>query len=291
MKKLRLRPLILLLVVMGAFLLMILDSLTLLQPVQNVIHTTFRPLTTAIDDSWRSLSDIVGTFQDLRTLRQRNTELETRADRLTVENLQLAEALNENERLRALLDFATIHPTYDYRGGQIIARPLTLGVSPFLDIMEIDLGANHALATGMPVVTDRGLVGRIRTVYSRSSEVLLLTDTSSSINVMTQASRAFGVLHGRSQQSPLMDFIPNDIEIAVGDIVITSGLGGNFPKGLVVGQIIEVIRNDNQMFQQAVVQPTVNFNRLELVLVITNFAPAAEPEPALPDQPTPTPAP
>lgn len=289
MKKFRLRPLILLLVVMGAFLLMILDSLTLLQPVQNVIHTTFRPLTIAIDDSWRSLSDIVGTFQDLRTLRQRNTELETRVDRLTVENLQLAEALNENERLRALLDFATIHPTYDYRGGQIIARPLTLGVSPFLDIMEIDLGANHALATGMPVVTDRGLVGRIRTVYSRSSEVLLLTDTSSSINVMTQASRAFGVLRGRSQQFPLMDFIPNDIEIAVGDIVITSGLGGNFPKGLVAGQIIKVIRNDNQMFQQAVVQPTVNFNRLELVLVITNFAPAAEP--ALPDQPTPTPAP
>ncbi len=291
MKTLRLRPLILILIVTGAFVFMILDTVGFLQPLQNVIHTAFKPVITAFDDGRRSLSDMVSTIQDLRTLRERNIELQNRVDRLTVENLQLAEALNENKRLRGLLNFATTNPRYDYRGGQIIARPLTSGLSPFLDTLEIDLGAEHGLSEGMPVVTDRGLVGRIRTVYPRSSEVLLLTDTSSSINVMTQASRAFGVLHGRSEQLPLMDFIPQDIEIAVGDIVMTSGLGGNFPKGLVVGQITEVIRNDNQMFQQAVVQPTVNFSRLELVLVITTFPPTEATEPSQPPPPTPTPQP
>ncbi|NOZ73294.1 MAG: rod shape-determining protein MreC [Chloroflexi bacterium] len=291
MKKLRLRPFIIFLVIVGAFVLMILDTAQFLKPVQNVIHSLFRPITIALDDSWRTASDMVATVQDLRTLRERNNELEARVDRLTVENLQLAEAIIENQQLRDLLNFATTNPRYDYRGGQIIARPLTSGVSPFLDTIEIDLGAVHGLETGMPVVTDRGLVGRIRNVFPRSSEVLLLTDASSSVNVMTQASRAFGVLHGRSQQLPLMDFIPNDIEIAPGEIVMTSGLGGNFPKGLVVGQITEVIHNDNKMFQQAIVKPTVNFNRLELVLVITRFTPSEESEIPLPESPTPTPAP
>jgi len=68
-----------------------------------------------------------------------------------------------------------------------------------------------------------------------------------------------------------MDFIPPDIEISVGEIVMTSGLGGTFPKGLVVGQVIDVLKNDDRMFQQAVIRPTVDFDRLELVLVITNF--------------------
>lgn len=291
MKKLRLRPFIIFLVIVGAFVLMILDSAQFLKPVQNVIHSLFRPITIALDDSWRTASDMVATVQDLRTLRERNNELEARVDRLTVENLQLAEAVIENQQLRDLLNFATTNPRYDYRGGQIIARPLTSGVSPFLDTIEIDLGAVHGLETGMPVVTDRGLVGRIRNVYPHSSEVLLLTDASSSVNVITQASRAFGVLHGRNQQLPLMDFIPNDIEIAPGEIVMTSGLGGNFPKGLVVGQITEVIHNDNKMFQQAIVKPTVSFNRLELVLVITRFTPSEESEIPLPESPTPTPAP
>lgn len=297
MKTLRLRPLIVVLIIVGAFVFMVLDTVGVLQPLQSVIHTTVRPVTILFDDIRLWANDALGTVRDLRTLRERNIELQARVDRLTVENLQLSEAMNENERLRALLNFAAIHPNYDYRGGQIIARSLVSNPSPFIDRFEIDLGENVGLQSGMPVVTDRGLVGRIRTVYPRSSEVLLLTDASSSINVMTQASRAFGVLRGRNQQLPLLEYIPQDVELAVGDIVLTSGLGGSFPKGLVVGQITEVIRNDNMDFQQAVVQPTVNFTRLELVLVITNFPPSEDlipppsPTPTLTPTPTPEPTP
>jgi len=125
----------------------------------------------------------------------------------------------------------------------------------------------------MPVVTDRGLVGRIVDVHPYTSEILLIDDASSSVNAMTQTSRAPGALRGRVGQDPLLDLIPPDVEVSIGEIVITSGLGSKFPKGVVIGQVVEIIQNDNQAFQQAVVRPTVDLNRLELVLVITSFPP------------------
>ena len=144
----------------------------------------------------------------------------------------------------------------------------------------------------MPVVTERGLVGRIFHVYPRTSDIMLITDPRSSVNVMTQASRAPGILRGKVGELPVMELIPPDVEISVGEIIITSGLGGHFPKGLVVGQIVEIVKNDDLMFQTAVIQPTVDFDRMELVLVITNFLTDAEAysEPAPLPTPESTPA-
>ena len=82
-----------------------------------------------------------------------------------------------------------------------------------------------------------------------------------------------GVVNGRAGSTPVMDYIPQDADVSVGDEVITSGLGGNFPKNLIIGQVVEVNKRDFDMYQQAVVRPTVNFDRLEFVLVITNFQP------------------
>jgi len=271
MRRLRLRPLILVAVIVGAFAIMAFDAFGFLAPVDNAVHSALAPLTTLFTEARTAAGDMVSTARDLRTLRQRNNELETLVERLTVENLQLSEVVTENEKLRSFFSFAQTNPTYDFRGGQVVARVIGDSASVYNNIIQIDLGEQHGIKRGMPVVTDRGFVGRVVQVYPRSSEILLLTDPNSSINVMTQASRAPGSLGGRPGQLPIMDFIPPDIEISVGEIVMTSGLGGTFPKGLVVGQVIDVLKNDDRMFQQAVIRPTVDFDRLELVLVITNF--------------------
>ncbi len=81
------------------------------------------------------------------------------------------------------------------------------------------------------------------------------------------------MVNGRAGAQPVMEFIPQDADVGVGDVIITSGLGGNFPKNLVIGQVVEVRQRDFEMFQQATIRPTVNFDRLEFVLVITNFQP------------------
>ena len=274
----RLRPLLLPLVILGAILVIALDLTGYLTPINNVIHAALRPPAIFFTETKQVLGGGVDAVKELGTLRERNAELEDQVNRLTVENLRLAEVETENTQLRTLLAFAQTNPSYDYRGGQIIARVIGEGASPFTHPIQIDLGQEHGIEVGAPVVTDRGLVGRIFHVYPRTSDIMLITDPHSSINVMTQASRATGLMRGRVGKLPIMELIPPEIEISVGEIIITSGLGGHFPKGLVVGQVVEVIRNDDLMFQSAVIQPTVDFDRMELVLVISNFPPP-EPEP------------
>ena len=154
------------------------------------------------------------------------------------------------------------------------------GSSNYLNTIRIDLGTEHGIESGMPVVTERGLVGRIHRAGPASSTVLLITDPSSGVQAFTQRDHVAGVVVGQAGDIPLMDYIPQGEDISVGDTVITSGLGGNFPKNLVIGQVIEVHQRDYEMFQQAILRPTVNFNRLEFVLVITNF----EPLPGQPDE-------
>ena len=278
------RPLILPLVILGAIVIIGLDLAGFLGPVNDVIHTAIKPPAVFFSETKRVVGSGVSAIREIGELRQRNLELEQRVNQLTIENLRLAEVETENEQLRSLLKFAQTNPSFDVRGGQIIARAIGDGANPFTHPIQIDLGRTHGLVVGMPVVTDRGLVGRIANVYPHSSDILLINDPRSNINVMTQASRAHGVIRGRVGQLPIMELIPPDVKISEGEIVITSGLGGHFPKGLVVGQIVEVIRNDDLMFQSAIIQPTVDFDRMELVLVITNFPPEEqEPNPPTPE--------
>ena len=130
----------------------------------------------------------------------------------------------------------------------------------------------------MTVVTARGLVGRISEVGTDWARVLLITDPASSVNALVQTSRATGMVQGRLGQSLVMRFIPWEERVSVGDLIITSGLGRNFPKGLVIGQVTSVRQRDFQMHQEAEVKPTVDFNRLEIVTVITDFIPISHNE-------------
>ena len=131
----------------------------------------------------------------------------------------------------------------------------------------------NGMMMGMPVINQRGLVGRITEVYQSASRVLLITDSDSSVNSVLQNARLRGVVRGRTLEDPIMDYLPPEQPVNVGDIILTSGEGGNFPNGIPVGQVVEVQRNDVEMFQRAIVRTTVDFNTLETVLVITNFDP------------------
>ena len=117
----------------------------------------------------------------------------------------------------------------------------------------------------MPVVDEQGLVGRINSVTATTSKVLLITDSSSTVNAILQASRLTGIINGAPGSHPVMGFIPQGTEVGVGEVVLTSGMGGSFPKGIPIGQVVDVRQRDVNVFQEAVVRPTVNFGRLEFV--------------------------
>jgi rod shape-determining protein MreC len=159
----------------------------------------------------------------------------------------------------------------DLRGAQIVGRVIGQESTNFLDILLLDLGQDHGVQIGMPVVTDQGLVGRIFEVNNFSSKVLLITDVNSAVNALLQSSRVAGIIRGTPEGALLMDYIQQGVRISVGEIVLTSGLGGRFPRSIPIGRVVEIRQRDIDVVQQAVVQPLIDFNRLELVSVVTNF--------------------
>ncbi len=255
--------------------LLVLSSTGRLSGVQGALTTAARPFLSVFNDLGQQIDEALTTVRDLRTLRSTNQQLQSQVDTLTIDNLRLKEVATENQQLRELMRFAQLNPTYDFRGGQVIARVIGQQPTNYLSSLTIDLGSEHGIQAGMPVVTEAGLVGRIYKVGPLSSTVLLITDTSSGVQALVQRenSRARGVVTGRAGELPVMEFIAQDEDVTAGDLIITSGLGGNFPKGLTIGQVVAVQRRDFDMFQQATVRPTVNFNRIEFVLIIMNFQP------------------
>ena len=257
-----------------SLLLLILSSSGQMAPVEGVLSRLTRPFLLTFNGLGRQTSELVSTVLNLRTLQAQNQALQAQVDTLTIDNLRVQELEGENERMRELLRFRQLNPGYDFRGGQVIARVISEGPSNYLRTITIDLGSQQGIARGMPVVTERGLVGRIDKVGPDSATVLLITDATSAVDAQIQRNRVVGVVQGVAGGRPVMDYITQDAELSVGDLIITSGLGGGFPKGLVIGQVESVLHRDYEMYQQATVRPTVNFDRLEIVLVITNFKPS-----------------
>ncbi len=136
----------------------------------------------------------------------------------------------------------------------------------------ISTGRDGNLLPDMPVLTGRGLVGRVIEVAPRSSQVLLLNDARSAVAALIQRSRATGIVKGQLDGSITMEDIGRDADVQVGDIVLTSGLGDVFPKGIVIGQVVKVIQSDTAMFQRAIVEPSVDLSNLEVVLVLLEHA-------------------
>lgn len=217
----------------------------------------------------QALQDFFTAPRDIASLRTRNAELQAEVSQLQAQVIELQQRVNETEVLRALVDFSRSNPESTYRAAAVIGRD----PSPFLHYVVINRGSNDGIRRGMPVVTNQGLIGRIDAVIADAARVQLITDPASSINVHLQNANTDAVLLGSVTGDVTLDMISQDITVEPGDLILTSGLGGGYPANLIIGQVVSVRSLDVELFQQAVVQPSVDFARLEIVLVITNFRP------------------
>jgi rod shape-determining protein MreC len=125
----------------------------------------------------------------------------------------------------------------------------------------------------MPVVTNQGLVGRVDAVIGGASRVQLITDPSSLVSVFLQNSGTDAIMKGSVSGELTLEMLSQDVKIQKDDVVLTSGLGGEYPPDLLVGQVSSVRKRESDLFQEATVQPVVDFSKLEIVLVIVNFRP------------------
>jgi len=224
---------------------------------------------TWISVRFAAIQDFLAAPRDIAELRERNAELEAEVSRLQGQVIDLQQQVGETEILAALVDFSRANPESTYKGAAVVGRD----PSPFLHYIIISRGSNDGILRGMPVVTNQGLIGRVDAVIADAARVQLITDPASAVNVRLQNAETDAVLAGSVTGDLTLDMIPQDINVDPGDVVLTSGLGGGYPPDLIVGQILNVRKRDYELFQQATIQPAVDFSRLEIVLVITNFRP------------------
>ena len=216
-----------------------------------------------------ALQDFLTAPRDVASLRQRNAELEAEVSNLQAQVIQLQQQVGETDILAALVDFSLARSENTYKAAAVIGRD----PSPFLHYIIINAGSNDGVLRGMPVVTDQGLIGRIDAVIADAARVQLITDPASKVNVRLQNAETEASLVGSVTGDVTLELIPQDINVQQGDLVLTSGLGGGYPPDLIIGQVVNVRSRDFDLFQQATVQPVVDCNRLQIVLVIINFKP------------------
>ena len=239
----------------------------ILRPVIGVVMDPFVTAQHWLSDRVMSVVDFFTLPRDVTNLLQRNVTLENEISSLQSQVIQLEGQLNEAKVLYALLDFARARPQNQYLASAVIGRD----PSPFLHYIIIDHGSDDGIRYGMPVVTQQGLVGRVDAVTASASRVQLISDPGSVINVRMQSLKREAQLNGSITGDISLISIPQDVVVNPGEILLTSGLGGNYPADVLIGQVTNVIKKENELFQTASVQPIVNFSTLRAVLIITNF--------------------
>lgn len=215
------------------------------------------------------LQDFMTAPRDIVSLRTRNTELEAQVSQLQTQVIELQQRVNETEILAALVNFSRSNPESTYKAAAVIGRD----PSPFLHYIIINRGSNDDIQRGMPVVTNQGLVGRIDAVIADAARVQLITDPASSVNVYLQNAETNAVALGSVTGDVSLDMISQNTVVESGDLILTSGLGGGYPSDLIIGQVVTLRTLEYELFQEATVQLALDFSRLNIVLVITNFRP------------------
>ncbi|MDQ7029682.1 MAG: rod shape-determining protein MreC [Ardenticatenia bacterium] len=270
----QLSPLVMLALV--AALLVVLDQLGSLQQPQSLVRDAAIPVERQIARASEAVQEGVFVVRHLATLRRENERLRRELEQLAPLRVRLIELENENRQLREMLAFKRERPNYLLLVAEVVARErpalVTSGdPNPLVQAVRIDQGRAQGVEPGMPVITARGLVGRVIDVGNQWAVVKLLTDESMSVAALDQQSRAAGVVQGTGD-TLIMRFIPHDQNVEEGDVIITSGLGGNFPKGLVIGTVQSVRQQDIAPYQEATLASPVDFTNLEYVFVIRAFS-------------------
>ncbi len=246
-----------------------LSSAGLLGPLEEVASIPLNLLTGALNQAVLSLTGGVSDLAELQTLQQRNAALEDALADLTAELVELREIARDYERLAEMLDYAGTAASREFVTADVISNDQT-GLRRSI---TVNSGTRDGIAVGMPVVTAQGLVGRVLEISANASRILLVTDRDSAVSARLQGTRVQGSLRGQLSGSLRLTLVPPGESIVVGDLVLTSGLGGNFPPDIVIGQVASSRQFQFELFQEAEVISFNNFDELEVVLVMTSFEP------------------
>lgn len=239
-----------------------------LTPLEDALLALFAPVQTAFSSAGQKLQSFFDAIVSFYELKAENDRLHEELSFLEQQLVQFQELQKENYRYRNLLDFSA-GSSHRLLAAEVIARD----PSQWFGTITINRGYLDGVRQEMAVITERGLVGMISTVSPHSSQVLLITDPRLSVSAMIQRTRdpvTVGIVesYAKDSASLIITYLPLETKIQPGDLIISSGTGGIFPKGILIGTVLELIQDHPGMILSALIEPRVNFNRLEEVLII-----------------------
>jgi len=223
-----------------------------------------------------TVKTVQGTFRQyvfLVNLEKENRVLKQKIAELQEENHRMKEMKLTNERMRQLLQFREKNSP-SMIGAEVIGQD----PSSWFKSVTIDKGEGDGVKKGMAVISPTGVIGQVLKTAPHYATVLLVTDYNSAIDCIVQRTRAKAILEGIGENRCQLKYLLRANEAAVGDVVVTSGLGGNFPKGLMLGEIKKIDKRGHGVFQYAELVPSVDLTQLEEVFVIMEPIPPVQPQ-------------
>ena len=240
------------------------------EPVGALLMWILRPLQIAGQGTANWIKGFRDHYDTLAGFRSENERLRTRLQNLEIERQRLLEAEATNQQLQKLLDFRSELPK-----GAITATIIANSATSWFQSCVLNKGSADGVRKGMAVVTPLGIVGKVVAVTGRTAKILLLTDPNSGIDVLVQRTRSRGIVSGSLESGTVLKYMKRSEDVQEGDRLVTSGLDNVFPKGLLVGTVIKVRKQNRGLFQSVEVWPAVQAARVEHVLVVS-----AQPEAA-----------
>ncbi|ETR69024.1 MAG: rod shape-determining protein MreC [Candidatus Magnetoglobus multicellularis str. Araruama] len=222
------------------------------------------PFQELVSSSIRTCQQIWKNYFSLVAVAYENERLRSALNKAYELNNRCLETQRSNQRLRALLDFKETNKAFQLVAAEVIGRD----PSYWSKTMMIDKGETDGLQKGFPVVVHRGIVGQIIETTGHFSKVLLIIDQNSAVDSLLQRTRVRGIIKGDSAKSFFFEYVLRKGNVKIGDMVISSGLDGVYPKGLRVGTVSEILRSNSGIFQEIKVTPYVDFEKLEEVFVL-----------------------
>ncbi|HHY82624.1 MAG TPA: rod shape-determining protein MreC [Clostridiales bacterium] len=242
------------------------DNLT---AIEGVVGNFIAPVQGFMYRIATSISNFIQYIGERRQLSEQYEYLKDRVAQLEEQQLLMDEVIRENQRLKRLLDFKEENEQFKVSGVRITGK----NPGNWFNTLTIDAGSNQGITVNMAVVNDQGLIGRVIDVGSNWAKVRTIVDSQSSVSAIIERTRDNGMVKGNNSLTfedglCRMINLPLDSDVVVGDRVITSGLGEIFPKGIYIGEVIEVVDEKRDMYKTAIIKPGADFQRLEEVLVI-----------------------
>jgi rod shape-determining protein MreC len=239
-------------------------------PLRSSAQFVAQPVMGAVAGATRPFVDFVGNVGSYGDIRTENRELRVENERLRADLARVREEQARVADVEELLDLRGQHPTETFVFGAVVGRD----PNPLRDVIAINRGTSSGVREGMTVLGRGGaLVGTVERVQGSMAWVRLITDPKSDVNAVVQESRAQALASGQPGGKLVMQFLAQGVEVKPGDTVLTSDLGGSYPRGYVIGRIKNVEGGTLDVFKSAGIEPIVRLSSLETVAVLTSFQP------------------